>query len=71
MEAEAAKYIAKGMIILSMLATAIGEGMVAAKAMEAIGRNPDAGDSIFSKMIVAMAICESTAIYALVAFFTL
>lgn len=69
MEAEAAKYIAKGMIILSMLATAIGEGMVAAKAMEAIGRNPSAGDSIFSKMIVGMAICESTAIYALVAFF--
>lgn len=69
MEAEAAKYIAKGMIILSMIATAIGEGMVAAKAMEAIGRNPEAGDSIFSKMIVGMAICESTAIYALVAFF--
>lgn len=69
MEAEAAKYIAKGMIILSMLATAIGEGIVAAKAMEAIGRNPEAGDSIFSKMIVGMAICESTAIYALVAFF--
>jgi F-type H+-transporting ATPase subunit c len=69
MEAEAAKYIAKGMIILSMLATAIGEGLVAAKAMEAIGRNPEAGDSIFSKMIVGMAICESTAIYALVAFF--
>lgn len=67
--AEAAKYIAKGMIILSMLATAIGEGLVAAKAMEAIGRNPEAGDSIFSKMIVGMAICESTAIYALVAFF--
>lgn len=66
---ESAKYIAQGMIILSMLATAIGEGLVASKAMEAIGRNPEAGDSIFSKMIVAMAICESTAIYALVAFF--
>lgn len=69
MEPESAQYIAKGMIILSMLATAIGEGMVAAKAMEAMGRNPEAGDSIFPKMIVGMAICESTAIYALVAFF--
>jgi F-type H+-transporting ATPase subunit c len=69
MEAEAAKYIAKGIIILSMLGTAIGEGIVAGKAMEAIGRNPEVGDSIFSKMIVGMAICESTAIYALVAFF--
>ncbi len=71
MEPEAARYIAKGMIILSMLATAIGEGWVAAKAMEAMGRNPDAADAIFPKMIVGMAICESTAIYALVAFFIL
>jgi len=69
METEAARYIAKGMIIMSMLGTAIGEGIVAAKAMEAMGRNPEVGDMIFPKMIVAMAICESTAIYALVAFF--
>lgn len=69
MEPEAARYIAKGMIILSMIATAIGEGWVAAKAMEAMGRNPEAADAIFPKMIVGMAICESTAIYALVAFF--
>jgi F-type H+-transporting ATPase subunit c len=69
MDPESAKYIAKGLIILSMLSTAIGEAFVAAKAMEAIGRNPEAGDSIFPKMIVGMAICESTAIYALVAFF--
>lgn len=69
MEVESARFIAKGMIILSMISTAIGEAMVAAKAMEAMGRNPEAADSIFPKMIVAMAICESTAIYALVAFF--
>lgn len=69
MEKEAAQFIAKGMIIMSMLGTAIGEGIVAAKAMEAMGRNPEAADTIFPKMIVAMAICESTAIYALVAFF--
>ena len=69
METEAARYIAKAMIIMSMLATAPAEAWVAAKAMEAMGRNPEAGDMIFPKMIVAMAICESTAIYALVAFF--
>ncbi len=63
------QYIAKALIILSMVATAPAEAWVEAKAMEAIGRNPEAGDSIFPKMIVAMAICESTAIYALVAFF--
>ncbi len=69
METEAARFIAKGLIILSMIATPVGEAMVAAKAMEAMGRNPSVADAMFTRMIVAMAICESTAIYALVAFF--
>ena len=56
MELESTKYIAKALIILSMLATAPSEAWVAAKAMDAIGRNPEVGDSIFPKMIVAMAI---------------
>jgi F-type H+-transporting ATPase subunit c len=71
MDPESAKYIAKGMIILSMLATAIGEAFVAGKAFEAIGRNPKLEDTLFSKVIIAIALCESTAIYALVAFFTI
>lgn len=69
MEVESARLIAKAIIILAMMPTAIGEGYVVAKAMEAMGRNPDAADIIFPKMIVGVAMCESTAIYALVAFF--
>ncbi len=69
MEIESARLIAKGMAILAMLATAIGEGYIVGKTMEAIGRNPDVGDSLFTKMIVGVAMCESTAIYAFVAFF--
>lgn len=69
MEAEAAYYIAKAMIIMTMLATAIGEGYLVGKTMEAIGRNPEVGDSLFTKMIIGLALCESTAIYAFVAFF--
>lgn len=69
--AEAAKMLAKGVIALSMLGTAIGEGMVVAKALESIGRNPEQTDSIFSKMIIGVAMCESTAIYALVMFFVI
>ncbi|MBP6925576.1 MAG: ATP synthase F0 subunit C [Candidatus Pacebacteria bacterium] len=69
MEVESARLIAKGMAILAMLATAIGEGYIVGKTMEAIGRNPDVGDSLFTKMIVGVAMCESTAIYAFVAFF--
>jgi len=64
---EAAKYISIGiMCTLPFALVAVAEGWVAAKAMEAMGRNPEAGDSIFTRMIVAMAICESTAIYTLV-----
>lgn len=66
---ESARMIAKGLIALSMLGTAIGEGMIIAKALESIGRNPAETDSIFSKMIIGVAMCESTAIYALVMFF--
>lgn len=69
METESARLIAKALIILSMMPTAVAEAWVAAKAMEAMGRNPSVGDAMFTRMIVAMAICESTAIYALVAFF--
>lgn len=71
MEVEAAGLIAKGLIALAMVGTAIGEGYIVGKALEAIGRNPDAGSSIFSKMIIGVAMAESTAIYAMVLFFVI
>lgn len=69
MEADAAQYIAKGLATLSMFGSALGEGYIIGKALEAIGRNPDQTGSIFSKMIIGVALAESTAIYAFVAFF--
>ncbi|MES2023547.1 MAG: ATP synthase F0 subunit C [Patescibacteria group bacterium] len=69
MDAEAAKMIGKGLIILSMIGPGIGMGILIGKAMEAMGRNPEASGSIFGKMIVGVALTESIAIYALVAFF--
>ncbi|EKD63710.1 MAG: hypothetical protein ACD_51C00224G0007 [uncultured bacterium] len=45
---------------------AIAIGMLASKAMEAIGRNPEASSSIQTAMILAIAFCEAIAIYALV-----
>ena len=71
MDTEGARYIAKGLIILSMLATAPAEAMVVSSAFEAIGRNPKLESNLFSKAIVSIALVESTAIYALVAFFTI
>ena len=69
MEQESAKLIAKGLATLSMFRSAIGQGYLVGKALEAMGRNPEASGDIFTKMIVGVALVESTAIYALVAFF--
>lgn len=67
MELEVLKTLAAGFSIgVGAVGSAIGEGMIASKAMEAIGRNPEASDKITTLMFVSMAITESTAIYALV-----
>ncbi len=66
---ESARLIGKGLATFSMFGSALGEGYLIGKALEAIGRNPDQSGSIFSKMIIGVALAESTAIYALVAFF--
>lgn len=41
-------------------------GLLAAKAMEAIGRNPEAAGKVQVPMLIAMAFAEAIAIYALV-----
>ena len=71
MEIEAARLIAKGIATIAMGGSGIGEGYLIGKALEAIGRNPEMEGSIFSKMIIGVALAESTAIYAFVAFFIL
>ncbi len=68
-DVESIRLIAKAMCTLTMGLSAIGEGYLIGKALEAIGRNPEMEGSIFSKMIIGAAMAESTAIYALVAFF--
>lgn len=45
---------------------ALGIGMIGSKAMEALGRNPEARDAIFVPMVLAIAFAEAVAIYALV-----
>jgi len=45
---------------------ALAIGILSAKALEAIGRNPDATPNIQRVMILAIAFCEAIAIYALV-----
>ncbi len=67
MELEAAKVIAAGLAVgLGAIGPGIGEGIVAGRALAAIGRNPEASNKIMPFMFATMAVVESTAIYALV-----
>ncbi len=67
MDIEAVKILAAGLAVgLGAIGPGIGEGIAAGKALEAMGRNPSIKDELFTRMIIAMAITESTAIYALV-----
>jgi F-type H+-transporting ATPase subunit c len=64
---ESATQIAAALAIgLGALGPAIGIGMLASKAMEAIGRNPEASGNVLANMILAIAFAEAIAIYALV-----
>ena len=63
-----AKAIAIG---LGAIGPGIGIGMIGAKAMEAIGRNPEASGKILVPMLIASAFAEAIAIYALVIAFSI
>ncbi|HNZ70734.1 MAG TPA: ATP synthase F0 subunit C [Candidatus Dojkabacteria bacterium] len=67
METEAIQYIAMAITIaIGALAPALGIGKIGAKAMEALGRNPEAQGAIRTNMILVVAFTEAIAIYALV-----
>jgi len=52
-------------------APAFAIGKIVAKAMESIGRNPEAADKLFVTMLLGAAFAEAIAIYALVVVFTM
>lgn len=64
---EGLKYIAAALAIgLSSIGAGIGEGFIASKALEAIGRNPEVSDKITPLMYITIALVESLAILSLV-----
>jgi len=64
---EAMKSLAAAIAIgVGAIGPALGIGRLAAKAMESIGRNPEATSKIQTAMILAIAFTEAIAIYALV-----
>lgn len=67
MDIEIIKTIVVGFIIaIGTAMPALAIGLLASKAMEAIGRNPEAASKIQTPMILAIAFAEAIAIYALV-----
>ncbi len=64
--------IAKAVAIgVGALGPGLGIGLIGMKAVEGIGRNPEAAGKIFVPMLLGMAFAEAIAIYALVVAFTL
>lgn len=59
--------LAKALAIgIGALGPGIGLGIIGGKAVEAIGRNPEAAKSIQAPMLIMAAFTEAIAIYALV-----
>lgn len=59
--------LAKGAVIaIGGFGPAIAIGLIGFKAMEAIGRNPEASGKVLPAMLIGMALAEAIAIYALI-----
>ena len=66
-EVEALRYVGSAFAIgVGGLGPALAIGMAVRAAMEAIGRNPEAGGQIQTSMIIGAALAEAVAIYAFV-----
>ena len=64
---KAAAFLGAGLAMgLGAIGPGVGEGMVAAKACEAIGKNPKEAGLLTRTMLVGQAVSESTGIYSLV-----
>ncbi|MFH1404876.1 MAG: ATP synthase F0 subunit C [Patescibacteria group bacterium] len=72
MDPEAITILTKGLTMaIGGIAPALGIGFIGLKAMEAIGRNPEAAGKLFVPMLLGMAFAEAIAIYSLVVSFIL
>lgn len=72
LDAEATKSLAMAIAAaVGVFGPGLGIGILAAKALEGIGRNPEASGKIQSTMIIAIAFVEALAIFALVVAFVI
>lgn len=67
MDVAAAKELGAALAMgLGAIGPGIGIGLIGAKAMEAMGRNPEVTGTIQTNMILGIAFAESIAIFSLV-----
>lgn len=67
MELEATKALAMGLAAgLGVIGPGIGIGLIVGRALEAMGRNPEASGKIQATMFIGIAFTEALAIFALV-----
>lgn len=55
-----------GIAMIAGLGPGIGQGFAAGKAVEAVGRQPEAKSDIIQVLLIGCAVAESTGIYSLV-----
>jgi F-type H+-transporting ATPase subunit c len=69
-DVEGMKNLATALAVaLGVLGPGLGIGIIVSKALEAIGRNPDASNKIQATMFIGIAFTEALAIFALVVAF--
>jgi F-type H+-transporting ATPase subunit c len=67
MDVNAARMLAIGLVMgLGALGPGIGIGILGYGAMQGLARNPEARGPIMTNMLIAIAMAEAVAIYALV-----
>lgn len=67
MNVEAMKALSMALVVgLGMIGPALGIGILVSKALEAIGRNPEAAGKIQTNMFIGIAFTEALAIFAIV-----
>lgn len=66
-DSESIRLLATALVMaVGTIGPALAIGLLAAKGLEAIGRNPEASGKIQTAMILSIAFAEAIAIYALV-----
>ena len=63
--------IGAGLAVITGMMTGIGQGYGAGKAVEAVGKNPEAEGKIRNMLIIGSGIAETSAIYGMLVAFLL